>query len=72
MRVIAFIEPPRRDGIEKMLRHCVLRDSSIPRAPARENGGVCEPDTDWDNPPFSPEEPGALTYVDAHEFLATL
>ncbi len=33
MRVIAFIEPPQGDVIEKILRHCGLWHSPSPRAP---------------------------------------
>lgn len=33
MKVIAFIEPPQGDVIEKILRHCGLWHSSSPRAP---------------------------------------
>jgi len=34
MRVVAFIEPPQRDVIEEILRHCGLWRSSKARAPA--------------------------------------
>ena len=33
MKVVAFIEPPQRDVIEKILRHCGLWCASSPRAP---------------------------------------
>jgi hypothetical protein len=33
MPVIAFIEPPQSDVIEKILRHCGLWHASFPRAP---------------------------------------
>ena len=33
MRVVAFIEPPQRDVIEEILRHCGLWRSSKARAP---------------------------------------
>ena len=38
MKVVAFIEPPQRDVIEKILRHCGLRPSSAPRAPPDVDG----------------------------------
>ena len=33
MKVVAFIEPPQREVIEKILRHSGLWQSSAPRAP---------------------------------------
>ena len=73
MKVVAFIEPPRGDVIEKILRHCGLWDPSIPRAPPAETRWVYEPDADWESQPISSEEqePGELTYVDIDDFLAT-
>ncbi len=73
MKVVAFIEPPRGDVIEKILRHCGLWDPSTPRAPPPEDGWVYEPDADWESQPTLSEEqePGELTYVDIDEFLAT-
>ena len=38
MKVVAFIEPPQRDVIEKILRHCGVRPSSAPRAPPDVDG----------------------------------
>ena len=73
MKVIAFIEPPRGDVIEKILRHCRLWAPSAPRAPPSEAGWVYEPDADWESQPISSEdqEPDEVTYVDIDEFLAT-
>ena len=83
MKVIAFIEPPRGDVIEKILRHCGRWDPSTARPPP-EDGWVYEPAADWESQPIpvvgrSPDrpisseeqEPGELTYVDMDEFLAT-
>ena len=33
MAVVAFIEPPQADVVERILRHCGLWRSSAPRAP---------------------------------------
>jgi len=33
MNVVAFIDPPQREVIEKILRHCGLWQSSAARAP---------------------------------------
>jgi len=73
MKVIAFIDPPRGDVIEKILRHWGLWDPSTPRAPPPEAGWVYEPDADWESRPTLSEEqePGEVTYVDIDEFLAT-
>jgi hypothetical protein len=65
MAVVAFIEPPQEDVIEKILRHCGLWRCSAARAPPTDdkgNGvdGTDRPDT----------EPRELTYVDMDTFLA--
>ena len=44
MAVVAFIEPPQREVIEKILRHCGLWQSSEPRAPPDVDGLVHELD----------------------------
>ena len=44
MKVVAFIEPPQGDVIEKILRHCGLWHSSAPRAPPAGDGSVHAPD----------------------------
>ena len=64
MAVVAFIEPPQEDVIEKILRHCGLWRTSAARPPPADgkgNGvnGADRPDT----------EPHELTYVDM-AFLA--
>jgi len=64
MTVVAFIEPPQGDVIEKILRHCGLWQPSTPRPPPRGEGSVHEPDG-------APDEPRELTYVDFDVFEAT-
>jgi hypothetical protein len=61
MKVIAFIEPPQGEVIEKILRHCGLWNPSSPRAPPADDPSVHDPD-----------EPRELTYVDMDTFEATL
>ena len=69
MKVVAFIEPPQTDVIEKILRHCGLwRDS---RAPPAEDGCVHDPDGDWESQTASSDEPRELAYVDIDTFWAT-
>lgn len=58
MKVIAFIEPPQEDVIEKILRHCGLW-SSTQRAPPDLDGFVEHPDEVQD-----------YTYVDIDTFMA--
>ena len=60
MKVIAFIEPPQADVIEKILRHRGLWHAST--ASAR------PPPGDRDSPSTAD---GELTYVPIDEFLAT-
>ncbi len=64
MAVVAFIEPPQGDVIEKILRHCGLWRSSAPRAPP-DGGG-----DSMDGPHHSDGAPHELTYVDMDSFLA--
>ncbi len=61
MKVIAFIEPPQADVIEKILRHCGLWNPSSPRAPPADDTAVHDPD-----------EPRELTYVDIDTFESSL
>jgi hypothetical protein len=60
MQVVAFIEPPQGDVIEKILRHCGLWEASAPRPPPAARGPVCDA-----------AEPRPRTYVDIDTFLAT-
>jgi ribosomal protein S27E len=64
MKVVAFIEPPQRDVIEKILSHCGLWHSSLARAP---------PDGGGDSMDGAHHSDGAtheLTQVDMDTFLA--
>ena len=66
MAVVAFIEPPQAEVIEKILRHCGLWRSAAARAPpthANRHGR--------DRARRSDSEPNELTYVDMDTFLAT-
>ena len=66
MIVVAFIEPPQREVIERILKHCGLWRSSAARPPPAHSTG--------DGLAFanrSDGEPQELTYVDMDTFLAT-
>ena len=60
MKVVAFIEPPQGDVIEKILRHCGLWDVAGPPPRPPDNASVHDGD-----------EPRELTYVDIDTFEAT-
>ena len=72
MKVIAFIEPPQGEVIEKILRHCGLWHPSAPRG-RRPLGMV------WSTTRMAlrtvrrrlPTSVRELTYVDIDTFLAT-
>ncbi len=65
MVVVAFIEPPQADVIEKILQHCGLWQASAARAPpANANGDG------MDRARRSDGEPNELTQVDMATFLA--
>ena len=65
MTVVAFVEPPQADVIEKILKHCGLWQASARPPPARAKGErermACR----------SPEELHELTYVDQDMFEAS-
>ncbi|MDY0166721.1 MAG: hypothetical protein RBS80_09275 [Thermoguttaceae bacterium] len=63
MKVIAFIEPPQTDVIEKILRHCGLWCASSPRAPPADGKSV----DDWGSHPTD-QEPGERIFVDEDTF----
>jgi ribosomal protein S27E len=65
MKVVAFIEPPQGEVIERILRHCGLWHSAAPRAPPGEEGAVDDCDA------ASSAGPRELTYVDIDTFEAT-
>ena len=70
MKVVAFLEPPQGDVIEKILRHGGLWRASSPRAPPAGNGWVHDPDGDADSHSAF-DEPRELTFVDEATFWAT-
>jgi hypothetical protein len=65
MKIVSFIEPPQREVIEKILRHCGLWKASAPRGPP----DPIDMDHDLDSE-FMDQTP-ELTYVDMDTFLAT-
>jgi hypothetical protein len=67
MKVVAFVEPPQADVIEKILRHCGLWCPSSPRAPPAGDLRVHDPDGNWESDSASQE----LTFVDEDTFWAT-
>ena len=73
MQVVAFIEPPQGEVIEKILQHCGLWQASAPRAPPDVDGLVLELDSSYsDSPIGSPgqaDQSQELTYVDIDPFL---
>ena len=71
MKVIAFIEPPQADVIEKILRHCGLWHASSPRGPPVGDSWVHDPDGASDGQTASSDEPRELIYVDSDTFEAT-
>jgi len=70
MKIVAFIEPPQGDVIEKILRQCGLWCPSSPRAPPAKDLRVHDPDSDWDSDSAS-LEPRELTFVDEATFWST-
>ena len=70
MKIVAFIEPPQGDVIEKILRHCGLWCPAAPRAPPGGDLRVHDPDSDWDSDSTS-QEPRELTFVDESTFWST-
>ena len=66
MAVVAFIDPPQGEVIEKILRHCGLWGGSAPRPPPDVAGVVHDLDGC-----FSDSQPGELTFVDMDTFEAT-
>jgi hypothetical protein len=65
--VIAFIELPQGDVIERILQHCGLWCPSSPRAPPTEDLRVHDPDGNWESDSAS-QEPRELTFVDEAMF----
>jgi len=73
MKVVAFIEPPQGEVIEKILRHCGLWHTPAARPPPDVEGLVHDLDVGFsDSRPVSSHEPRELTCVDIGTFLASL
>ena len=70
MKVVAFIEPPQGDVIEKILRHCGLWCPASPRAPPAGDLRVYDPDGEADRQTAAFDEPRELTFVDMDTFEA--
>jgi hypothetical protein len=68
MKILAFIEAPQADVIEKILRHCGPWRPSSPRAPPVGDGYGWVHDPDGDS--AASDEPRELTYVDMDTFEA--
>jgi hypothetical protein len=66
LKVVAFIDPPQGDVIEKILRHCGLWRESAPRPPPDVTGVVHDL-----HGCFSDSQPGEFTFVDMDTFEAT-
>ena len=75
MKVVAFIEPPQHDVIEKILEHLGLWQVPAPRAPPDMEDLVLELDASYSDSfiGFSDptDQPQELTYVDIDTFLST-
>ena len=67
MKVVAFIEPPQGDVIEKIIKHCRLWCPVSPRAPPAGDFHVHDPGSDS----ASSDESRERTYVDMDTFEAT-
>jgi hypothetical protein len=66
MKVVAFLEPPQGDVIEKILRHCGLWCPAAARAPPAGDLRVHDPDSD-----SASQTPRELTFVDEATFWST-
>jgi len=64
MNVVAFIPPPQRVVIEKILQHCGLIQAASPRPPPEVASSVHKGQSDV------VQQPSELTYVDMDTFLA--
>ena len=74
MKVVAFIEPPQAEVIEKILRHCGLWQEPVSRAPPDIDGLARDLDSSSSNGQRGsrPCEPAReLTTMDIDTFLAT-
>ncbi len=66
MKIVAFLEPPQGDVIEKLPRDCGLWCPAAPRASPRGNLRVYDSDSD-----STSQEPWELTLVDESTFWST-
>ena len=75
MKVVAFIEPPPHDVIEKILEHFGLWQAPAPRAPPDTEDLVLELDAAYSasaiDSPNQADESQELTYVDIDTFMAS-
>ncbi len=75
MKVVAFLEPPQREVIEKILQHCGLWQASAPRAPPDVDGLVLELEAAYSDSSIGSSDQAdpsqELTYVDIDTFLAS-
>ncbi len=75
MKVVAFLEPPQGEVIEKILRHCGLWHASTPRASPDVDGSVLELDAAYStssiSSPDQADQSQELTYVDIDTFPAS-
>jgi len=67
MKVVAFIEPPQAEVIEKILRHCGLWQQPVSRPPPGTDGLTRELDFGFSNAPPIQD----LVYEDIDTFLNT-
>ena len=72
MKVVAFIDPPQGEVIERILRHCGLWRRPAPRPPPDVADAVHKLDGCFsDSQPGSCNQAGELTFVDMATFEAT-
>jgi hypothetical protein len=72
MAVVAFIDPPQVEVIERILRHCGLWRESAPRPPPDVAGVVHDLDGCFsDSPTGCSDQAGELTFVDMDTFEAS-
>ena len=71
MKIVAFIDPPQGEVIEKILRHCGLWRGSPPRPPPDVEDLVHDLDGCFgDSQTGSSDQAGELTFLDMDTFLA--
>ncbi len=65
MKVVAFLEPPQGEVIEKILRHCGLWNPGAPRAPPAEERLVRNAETCWDDECYDQTADSTYDGIDA-------